>query len=254
MQRRLKYWGWGYEDEQPSPQELRDAAAFLADRLGFGSREPEQPLALDDVELPEPRLEPPDSLSAICSVDRYDRALHAYGRSYRDVVRAFRGSFEHPPDVIAHPRDEAEVEAVLDWAVSSGAAVIPFGGGTSVAGGVEAAVPPGYAGVVTIDLKRLDRVIEVDPASSAARIQGGALGPELERQLAEHGLTLRHFPQSFEFSTLGGWIATRSGGHFATLYTHIDDLVESVRAITPRGVWESGDCRARAPASRRTGC
>ncbi|HEY1590995.1 MAG TPA: FAD-binding oxidoreductase [Solirubrobacteraceae bacterium] len=239
MQRRLKYWGWGYEDEQPSPQELRDAAAFLTDSLGFGSREPEQPLALDDVELPEPRLEPPDSLSAICSVDRYDRALHAYGRSYRDVVRAFRGSFEHPPDIVAHPRDEAEVEAVLDWAVSSGAAVIPFGGGTSVAGGVEAAVPPGYAGVVTIDLKRLDRVIEVDPASSAARIQGGALGPELERQLAEQGLTLRHFPQSFEFSTLGGWIATRSGGHFATLYTHIDDLVESVRAITPRGVWES---------------
>ena len=239
MQRRLKHWGWGYEDEQPSPQELRDAAAFLTDRLGFGSKEPEQPVALDDVELPAPRLEPPASLAAICSVDHYDRALHTYGRAYRDVVRAFRGSFEHPPDVVAHPRDESEVEAVLDWAVSSGAAAIPFGGGTSVVGGVEAAVPPGYAGVVTIDLKGLDRVLDVDPVSSAARIQGGALGPELERQLSEHGLTLRHFPQSFEFSTLGGWIATRSGGHFATLYTHIDELVESVRAITPRGVWES---------------
>jgi alkyldihydroxyacetonephosphate synthase len=239
VQRRLKHWGWGYEDEQPSPQELREAAAFLTDRLGFGSKEPEPPVALDDVELPAPRLEPPASLAAICSVDRYDRALHTYGRAYRDVVRAFRGSFEHPPDVVAHPRDEDEVEAVLDWAVSSGAAAIPFGGGTSVAGGVEAAVPPGYAGVVTIDLKALDRVLEVDEVSSAARIQGGALGPDLERQLSEHALTLRHFPQSFEFSTLGGWIATRSGGHFATLYTHIDDLVESTRAITPRGVWES---------------
>jgi len=196
-------------------------------------------VALSDLALPAPRLRPPESLAAICSLDTYDRALHGYGRAYRDVVRAFRGRFDHPPDVVAHPRDEAEVEAVLGWAVSSGAAVIPFGGGTSVVGGVEAAVPERFAGTVSLDLKRLDRVLEVDPLSHAARIQGGALGPGLERQLAERGLTLRHFPQSFEFSTLGGWIATRSGGHFATLYTHIDELVESVRAITPQGAWES---------------
>jgi alkyldihydroxyacetonephosphate synthase len=239
MQRRLKHWGWGYEDEQPSPRELRDAAAFLTERLGFGSPQPEQPVPLEDLTLPDPRLEPPASLAAICSADAYERALHAYGRAYRDVVRAFRGRFDHPPDVVARPRDEAEVEAVLDWALSAGAAVIPFGGGTSVVGGVEARLPREYTGVVTVDLKALDRVLDVDPVSQAARVQGGALGPELERQLSEHGLTLRHFPQSFEFSTLGGWIATRSGGHFATLYTHIDELVESVRAVTPLGVWES---------------
>ena len=239
MQRRLKHWGWGYEDEQPSPQELREAAAFLTERLGFGSPDPEQPVTLEDLTLPKPRLEPPASLAEICTADRYERALHAYGRAYRDVVRAFRGSFENPPDVVAHPRDEAEVEAVLDWALSAGAAVIPFGGGTSVVGGVEARLEREYPGVVTVDLKALDQVLDVDPVSQAARIQGGALGPALERQLSEHGLTLRHFPQSFEFSTLGGWIATRSGGHFATLYTHIDELVESVRAVTPRGVWES---------------
>ena len=122
---------------------------------------------------------------------------------------------------------------------SVGAAVIPFGGGTSVVGGVEPRVDERFAGVVTIDLKALDRVLELDPVSQAARIQAGATGPGLERQLGEHGLTLRHFPQSFEFSTLGGWIATRAGGHFATLYTHIDDLVESVRALTPTGAWES---------------
>jgi alkyldihydroxyacetonephosphate synthase len=117
--------------------------------------------------------------------------------------------------------------------------VIPFGGGTSVVAGVEGDVGEDYAGVVTIDLKGLNGVLEVDRTSLAARIQGGALGPDLEAALGEHGLTLRHFPQSFQYSTLGGWIATRSGGHFATLYTHIDDLVESVRAITPTGVWES---------------
>jgi len=93
--------------------------------------------------------------------------------------------------------------------------------------------------VVCMDLRRLDRVLEVDAESMAARIQAGATGPGLEGQLKEHGLTLRHFPQSFEYSTLGGWVATRAGGHFATLYTHIDDLVESARAITPRGTWES---------------
>jgi alkyldihydroxyacetonephosphate synthase len=237
--RRLKHWGWGYEDEQPSDDELRGAARFLSERLGFGSPEPEHPVALSQLSLPAPRLDPPSSLEVICSQGTYERALHSYGRSYSDIVRAFAGRFDHPPDVVAHPRDEAEVQAVLEWAGSAGAAVIPFGGGTSVVGGVEGAVPERYAGVVTLDLKGLDQVLEIDRVSLAARIQGGALGPELERQLGEHGLTLRHFPQSFEFSTLGGWIATRSGGHFATLYTHIDDLVESVRALTPGGVWES---------------
>ncbi len=239
MERPLKHWGWGYEDEQPSPSELRDAAAFLTGRLGFGSPEPEQPVPLSDVSLPTPRLRPPQSLTAFCAADDYERALHGYGRSYCDIVRAFRGRFDHPPDVVAHPRDEGEVQAALDWAVSAGAAVVPFGGGTSVVGGVEAAGCEDYAGVVTIDLKSLDKVLEVDPVSLSARIQAGAIGPRLEEQLSEHGLTLRHFPQSFQFSTLGGWIATRAGGHFATVYTHIDDLVESVRALTPAGVWES---------------
>jgi alkyldihydroxyacetonephosphate synthase len=239
VERRRKHWGWGYEDEQPSPEEVRSAAEFLVGRLGFGSTEPEQPVAMAEISLPAPRLRPPESLRSICATDEYQRALHACGRSYADVVRAFRGRFDHPPDVVIHPRNEDELTAALDWAVSAGAAVIPFGGGTSVVGGVEAEGCEGYAGVVTIDLKALDRVLEVDPVSLSARIQAGATGPGLERQLGEHGLTLRHFPQSFQFSTLGGWIATRAGGHFATLYTHIDDLVESVRALTPAGPWES---------------
>ena len=106
-----------------------------------------------------------------------------------------------------------------------------------------------------IDLRRLDRVLEVDAVSQAARIQAGATGPRLEEQLREHGLTLRHFPQSFEYSTLGGWIATRAGGHFATLYTHIDDLVESVRAITPRGdLGEPAAAGLGRRPDRPTGC
>jgi len=164
---------------------------------------------------------------------------HAYGKAYRDVVRAFRGRIDNPPDLVARPADEAEVAAVLEWCADAGAAAIPYGGGTSVVGGVEARVGDRYAGAVSVDLRRLDGVLEVDEESRAARVQAGTLGPALEDQLRAHELTLRHFPQSFEFSTLGGWIATRSGGHFATLYTHIDDMVESVRALTPAGVWES---------------
>jgi alkyldihydroxyacetonephosphate synthase len=235
--RRLKHWGWGFEDEQPSPAEVRAAAEGIAAHLRFGSADVEQPVPLDQIELPQPRLSPPASLSQICSSSTYERCLHSYGRSYSDIIKAFRGRFDHPPDVVAHPRDETELQAVLEWALDAGAAVIPFGGGTSVVGGVEPRIDD--RAVVTIDLKALDRVLEVDKASMAARIQAGATGPGLEQELAEHGLTLRHFPQSFQFSTLGGWIATRAGGHFATLYTHIDDLVESVRALTPAGWWES---------------
>ena len=128
---------------------------------------------------------------------------------------------------------------MLAWCCDEGYAAIPYGGGTSVCGGVEPRLPGEYPGVVTIDLGALDRVLEVDEVSRSARIQAGAPGPVLEDQLRERGLTMRCFPQSFEFSTLGGWVATRAGGHFATKLTHVDDMVESVRAITPAGVWES---------------
>ncbi|MEK6326965.1 MAG: FAD-binding oxidoreductase [Actinomycetota bacterium] len=196
-------------------------------------------MPLEAIELPPPRVEPPPSLSHLFRSDPYERVSHALGRGYRDVVRGFRGQISEPPDLVAHPGDEGEIDAVLAWCTEEGLAAIPYGGGTSVVGGVEPRIGDAYAGAVTIDLRRLDRVLEVDEVSRAARIQAGATGPVLEDQLRRRGLTLRHFPQSFELSTLGGWIATRAGGHFATLYTHIDDLVESVRAITPGGLWES---------------
>jgi alkyldihydroxyacetonephosphate synthase len=188
----------------------------------------------------EPRILPPKSLSAICTVDAHARACHALGKSYCDVVNGFRGRFEHPPDFVAMPHEEAEVERVLEWCSAEGVAAIPYGGGTSVVGGVTPAVEDGsYNGAVSIDLGRLAKLVEVDAVSRSALVQAGASGPRLEEQLAEHGLTLRHFPQSFQLSTLGGWIATRAAGHFATVWTHIEDFVESVRAVTPSGAWAS---------------
>ncbi len=236
MARRLKHWGWGYEDQAPSATQLREAAEGLRARFGFGG-EVEKPVPLEQVELRKSRLKRPSGFGDLFADTDYERVSHALGKAYRDVVRGFRGEFENPPDLVAFPKDESEIETVLSWAEAEGAAVVPFGGGTSVVGGVEPRL--GDRPVVTMDLRRLDRVLEVDAESLAARIQAGATGPRLEEQLREHGLTLRHFPQSFEYSTLGGWAATRAGGHFATLETHIDDLVESVRAITPRGTWES---------------
>ena len=237
--RRRSWWGWGWDDQTPDARQTEAIASVVADRFGLDALEVRQPISLDDLDLRPSRLVPPAGLGAICSTDRYDRAGHTHGKSYRDIVRSFRGDLAHPPDVVARPTTEAEVVAVLDWCSSVGAAAIPYGGGSSVAGGIEADVGDGYAGAVSIDLTSLDRVLEIDRVSRAARIQGGALGPVLEEQLRPHGLTLRHFPQSFEFSTLGGWLATRSGGHYASVYTHIDDLTESMRIVTPTGISES---------------
>src|SRR5690242_3338798 len=149
-----KHWGWGYEDEQLSAEELRSAAAHISQQLGFGSSDVELPVPLSAVTLPQPRLSIPPALSAICSTDGYERAFHAYGSSYRDIVRAYRGQFDHPPDVVAFPRSEDDLVEVLDWAIDAGAAVIPFGGGTSVVGGVEPVIPERFAGAVTIDMRR----------------------------------------------------------------------------------------------------
>src|SRR4051794_30527222 len=220
-------------------EEVEGIAKAVTDRFGFEVDQIEEPVPLDSLELADSRLKPPKRLAEIFSDDRYDRIAHALGKAYRDVVRGFRGKFPDPPDLVAYPESPEDVDLVLNFCADERAAAIPFGGGTSVVGGVEPRDLDDYDGVVSIDMRRMDRVLEVDPISMAARIQAGATGPRLEDQLREHGLTLRHFPQSFEYSTLGGWIATRAGGHFATLYTHIDDLVESIRAVTLNGDWES---------------
>jgi alkyldihydroxyacetonephosphate synthase len=234
--RRLKHWGWGFEDQAPTAAQLAEAAAGIRERFGFGG-EVRAAVPLEEVEVRAPRLRAPDAFGDLFTDEKYERVSRALGKAYRDIVRGHRGEFEHPPDLVALPRDCSEVETVLSWAEAEGAAVVPFGGGTSVVGGVEARL--GDRPVVTMDLRRLDRLVEVDPMSLAARIEAGATGPRLEEQLREHGLTMRCFPQSFEYATLGGWIATRAGGHFATKETHVDDLVESIRAVTPRGTWES---------------
>ena len=235
--RKLCFWGWGYEDEAltaPEVEHLREMAKMLG-VSGDTIAEPQ----LAEFDLPAPRVAAPAKLARILSDRPYDRITHGYGKSFADLVRLQMRRMPAPPDWVAFPRDEDDLNALMDFAAASGAALVPFGGGTSVCGGVESDVPGDYGAVISVDLQYLNRVVEVDRASRAALIEGGALGPELEASLKPHGLTLRHFPQSFQFSTLGGWIATRAGGHFASNYTHIDDFVESVRMLTPAGELES---------------
>ena len=236
---RRKFWGWGLESETLSEADAGRIARRVGSLTGLEPGAYRAPPAIEEVSLPAPRVKPPGSLAALCRSDAYSRASHTYGKSYPDYVRAWARDFDAAPDMVAFPADEAEVAALLDWAGETGLAAIPYGAGSTVVGGVEPAVGGGYAGTLTIDLGRLDKVLEIDRTSRAARIQGGALGPALEAQLKPAGLTLRHFPQSFAFSTLGGWLATRSGGHYATLYTHIDEFVESLRVVTPAGTLES---------------
>lgn len=239
-ERRRKFWGWGYEDEGPTPEHQQAIGAMLTARFGGEPLELQPPPRIDEVTLPAPRIAAPSSLQAICSTEPLERAGHTYGKSFRDVVRAYRRDFSAAPDLVAFPSSEDELVAILDWCAGSRVAAIPYGGGSSVMGGTEARdLRDRYAGAACIDLGRMSAVLEIDRTSRAARIQAGAFGPALEEVLRPHGLTLRHFPQSFEFSTLGGWIATRSGGHYATLYTHIDDFVESLRVVTPAGTLES---------------
>ena len=227
-----RFWGWGQADALLSEREVAAVKAMVG-RLGVHFEQRPVP-QVEEFSLPAPRVAPPPALATMFSAAPLDRLNHCAGKSFADLARLWLRTPPTPPDWVAFPDDEQAVIDILDWAQASNVAVVPYGGGSSVCGGVEPAVGGSYSGVVSLDLERLNRVLEVDPVSRAARIQAGALGPELEAQLRPHQLTLRHFPQSFEFSTLGGWIATRAGGHYATLYTHIDDFVESTRLVTPR--------------------
>jgi alkyldihydroxyacetonephosphate synthase len=240
---RRRFWGWGTVDVALTAAEL-DRLGAMARQLGGALLAAQEPREAD-FDLPAPKIAPPATLAGMCSTSAYDRLTHSLGKSYADCARMWLRRLPDVVDLVAFPHDERSVVDLLDWATAARVAVIPFGGGSSVCGGVEPAVGDGHAGTLSIDLERLHRVLEFDPDSRAARIQAGALGPELEMQLKAHGVTLRHFPQSFEFSTLGGWIATRAGGHYATLLTHIDDLVECTRTVTPAGALQT----RRVPAS-----
>jgi alkyldihydroxyacetonephosphate synthase len=244
----VRWWGWG---EDSGAAELPGTALEgLRAELGAGEAR-RDPVPLEEVRLPEPRLSGPvrERLAAAVGEgavadDRLSRVSHAVGRSYPDLVRIRSGDGSSAPDAVVSPRSADQVGAVLAACSDSRVAVVPFGGGTSVVGGVEP-LPGDLDAVVSLDLRGLDRVLSVDTVSLTATFEAGLLGPVAEGVLAGRGLTLGHFPQSFEFSTVGGWVATRSAGQASTGYGRSDDLVEGLRLVAPAGPVAAG----RAPAS-----
>lgn len=249
----MKWWGWGAPDKGYALDHKPLFWPFLEAKLGPSLGTPAPCVALEAIALAPCRLasEQLRALEAIVgeggvASDHAERLRHSYGKSYRDLVRIRQGMVPHAPDAVVYPRSHAEVQAVLDCAYEAGWRVIPFGGGTSVVGGVE--VPPGHAQEVflSLDLARMDRVLAIDATSGTARIEAGVFGPALEHQLAKEGYTLGHFPQSFEFSTLGGWIATRSAGQQSSRYGKIEEMVLGLRLATPRGLMEVAPVPAQA--------
>jgi len=245
-ERKRSFYGWGYEDFVLPADELAWFERAWSGLLKIDRFEPAPMPHEGEISLRAPRVAPPASLAAVCTTDKHERLFHSYGRSVHDLAKMIhRRDFSNPPDVVAYPRSERDIVSLLDWCAGSDIAVVPFGGGSSVVGGVNPPAAGRHKGVLTLDLKHFDRVLEIDRTSQAARVQCGVLGPSLEDQLRASGLTLRFFLQAWEFSSLGGWIATRAAGHYATLYTQIDDHVESLRVVTPAGTLES----RRLPAS-----
>ncbi len=240
-----KFWGWGYEGEGPDAIMVDLFLEFLKERFGVDEYLDIQPPTLGDIELREPRFAIPEALRAFCTDAKLERVARSYGKAFRDIVRGLHGEYPNPPDYVAFPTTEDDILALVRFCEKENVSLVPFGGGSSVVGGVEPTRSAGYVGTITLDMQKFSKLLEVDEHSRAARAQAGMFGPALEAALKPYGLSPRFYPQSFEFSTLGGWIATRAGGHYCTLYTHIDDILESVRVVTPAGVHET----RRLPAS-----
>src|SRR3989441_9972231 len=239
----MKGWGWGEEGVSLRNEDKPALAAFFKDTLDFDVTQP--PVAVPDfrnfpLSAPSVPLSLRSSLESIAGSgnvkdDPLDRIVHAYGKSLRDLVRVRHGDLGHPPDLIVYPASEDEVVRIVKLALSSNAVVIPFGGGTSFVGSLEAPRNETRP-VISVDMCRMNNVLEIDEVSRLARIQPGALGPDIERQLNAKGWTLGHFPDSFNHASLGGWIATRSVGMQSDKYGDFADLTKAVRVVTPAGV------------------
>ncbi|MFD1721492.1 FAD-binding oxidoreductase [Amnibacterium endophyticum] len=252
----MKWWGWGVPGVAFHHEDKPEFAPFVKNAVGLDLHAA-QPLEQPDFgALDVPASIAPDALrEALARAvgegnvrdDDLDRVVHTYGKSLRDLVRVRAGDLPRVPDLVVYPADEDGVQRVVDAAVAADAVLIPFGGGSNIAGSLQpdtAETRP----IVSVDLGRLDRVLDIDEAAGLARIQAGALGPAIEAQLNPRGWTIGHFPDSFTHSTLGGWVATRSSGMQSDKYGDIADITRGLRVARPGGMLE-----VRAVPSASTG-
>jgi alkyldihydroxyacetonephosphate synthase len=239
----MKWWGWGRPEVSFSHNDKPKLRGFIKKNLDLDIALPGvPPLSIDDLNVAPSVV--PDLLRKQLEAavgdenvrdDTLERVTHGYGKSLRDIVRLRRGDVGRAPDVVVYPASETEVQAVLDAALEANAVLIPFGGGSNIAGSLEPQRTEERP-VISLDMGRMNRLLDIDAPSNLARIEAGALGPDLERQLNNRGWTIGHFPDSFNHSTLGGWIATRSSGMQSDKYGDIADLTRGLRAVTPKGL------------------
>ncbi len=249
---KISWNGWGWSAHKDTLSAREELWAWLAGELGMPALLATPARALEDIALPKSRLDSETRAKLVAMLgaenvrdDAYERAFHARGRSYHDVVRLRAGDLTAAPDAVLYPRSTGEVLALLALAAEYEIAIVPFGGGTSVVGGVSA-LSGSFRMVLTLDLSLMDRLIDVDAMERKATAEAGIYGPALEEGLREKGLTLGHHPQSFEFSTLGGWIAHRGAGQGSNRYGRAEDWFAGAKLATPRGLLVTNDFPASA--------
>lgn len=255
---KLRWNGWGLIDAPDLLGDRADAVwAWMSEVCGI-SPLPETPACdLEQIELSEIALDA-DTLGALGEIlspdrvrtDNTERAFHCRGRSYPDLLALRSGRIGAAPDAIVYPETEDEVLALIKFAEAEHIALVPYGGGSSVVGGVNAVRTSNQRGVVTIDMTHMDAILEIDELGLTARIQPGIYGPALEEKLQAKGYTLGHYPQSFEFSTLGGWIAHRGAGQQSNKYGKAEKWFIAARLATPQGIWSTESYPASAAGPR----
>ncbi len=244
-----KWWGWGSEKTSFPKKEWIGFVTLLAHLWGWAEiPKPTLPIASDQISIPPSRL--PDLFlkkweSRGLSVASEYRLSHCTGKSYRDLIRLRSGKIPSFPDGVLFLQTSEDLVELYEDAQKAGLSLIPFGGGTGVVGGTES-IDPNHRPVLVVDLKALSRFLSLDPISRVATFEAGILGPALEEHLNRLGWTLGHFPQSFEFSTLGGWIATRSAGQASIKYGKIEKMIESLTLISPEGTLKTKPVPASA--------
>jgi alkyldihydroxyacetonephosphate synthase len=241
----MKWWGWGVEGVAFHHEDKPAFRPFVINAIDLDvNTTPTAPLSLEDLPIPAPLISAQllDELAAAVGADYavqddLDRIVHTYGKSVRDLLRLRAGDIPRVPDVVVYPADESEVQLIVDHAVAADAVIIPYGGGSNISGSLHAPddeIRP----VISVDLGRMNQLIDIDEQSGLARIQAGAQGPDLEKQLTAQGWTLGHYPDSFTHSTLGGWVATRSSGMQSDKYGDIADIARGMRVVMPGKVLE----------------
>lgn len=247
----LKWYGWGLVNKTFDLSRRHNFWPFLREKLESTGDQTSYPINLSDIKLSPSNSSLAAKFEPILGSkplrnDDLARITHSMGKSYLDLVKIRKGQIQNPPDFVLYPKTENQVLEILRLASDLKVAVIPFGGGTSVVGGIEALKDSGHKSVLSLDLSQLNQVISIDDISLLATIEAGMLGPALEQALQSKGYTLGHYPQSFEFSSLGGWIAARSAGQQSNKYGRVEDMVSSLTIANPIEIISTLDAPASA--------